>query len=412
MVPIKMLKSAFNLKWNQILANPFFIYAFAFLGALFLYELKWINYPKLSPDVYIFIISTVIISIIIGLYVKIPNHISVVFGINQNYLFKTTLVFFIISSIGFIITFIDSGTLFGKILFSDIPINYKNYNGIKFFTRIVKVIHAAVFIFSFHFYLTFRDKRYLWIIFLGFIPVLLLFNRLYAAYIIIPSFFIFLFHINFKFKKVLFLLSVSFIILSFIFGIIGNYREQAKIKKEDTHLFYKLDVKNYPQWLPKDFIWVYFYISSPIGKFEYTVEDQSINRKENDYIGLVTNALLPGSLGARLGTLFKVESRESVYKYPGYYVGTVYRDAYYYAHWNGVIITFLVLCFFMFFALFILKRKNMFWIGIPLISQLNTMMFFSPFGNVLLMTTPMFTLYVVVLFTNILQKFTKARLRF
>lgn len=393
--------------WKRILLNPFYIYSISFLIALNLYAFEWIDYPTISTSLLSFIIFSIVLSIILAniplfrFFFKSKNTL-----LNNDFLIKLFRLLLVPVIIGFAISYIAKGSLFWKIFISEDVINYSyDILSIRYLTHSVQVLDVVIFLFSLHFYLDSRDKRYVFLLLVTMIPMILQYNRFYATQFIVPSIFIFIYHYKGNFLRLFLILFLSISILGLLFGIAGNYREKAK-GRDYVHLYEELEIKNYPIWLPRDFVWFYFYASSPIAKLQYSINDEQL-RVDKDFSGLFVHALLPESLGFRINKFFKSEYRRSSYVYPEYYVGTIFYDSYCYAQWFGMFITLFIIMGGISFIMYFLKSSDNFWYYIPILSILNSMTIFMPFGNVLALSTTNAILYFSILLTYVIVKLSK-----
>ncbi len=380
---------------NSVLTNPFFLYVVSFISALILYRFYWIDYPALSLELGIFIGMSLLIAFLLGSK-TVLYRVLISPDLSQKRLLNYSMIWMAVVLVGFLITFIHSGTLLEKMVFGESAVNYKtDYGTIRYFTRFIKVLNAVGAIFFLHFYFSFKKKRFLIFLFLCIVPIVFLFNRFYAFNVILPLFLVSFFHLKLRGYKFWSSIIAFSLLLAFVFGIAGNIREKAK-KADVSVLYDQLASDKYPEWLHKDFIWVYFYVSSPVAKLEYTISDEKLKNLPNDYPGLVTHALVPSSLGVRLNSFVKSENRFSENGYPSYYVGTSYHDAFCYAGWWGMIIMLGVLFIPIYLCLKFCVNKENYWFSIPTFAVLNMMFLLIPFGNVLVMTTTNAILYVSI----------------
>lgn len=90
----------------QQIINPFYVYGISFLFTLFVYELGWSEfYPELSIDLVIFIISTIIISFLLGKILDFKVSKKEIMVIKFSKIVKCTLFIYL----GFFIEFIVNG---------------------------------------------------------------------------------------------------------------------------------------------------------------------------------------------------------------------------------------------------------------------------------------------------------------
>ena len=142
---------------NRMLINPFFMYSLSFSISLILYELRWSSlYPELSENLFLFLLSTIIISLVFSVllnsFVKIKCYNTLITKRNNTYI----LIFI---TIGFLSEFIYSR---GVPLFSVLlgyEMNYKEF-GIPSF-HVFLLPYTSIFsIVSFYRFLENNKKKY------------------------------------------------------------------------------------------------------------------------------------------------------------------------------------------------------------------------------------------------------------
>ena len=389
---------------GKLFNNPFYVYAFVWLIALLFYFLRWSDtFPDLSIDLIGFILITIIAAVLLGNKLKTPH-----FEIknDETLVWKISLILISLTTLLFIITFLVKGIPIVEVLFSNRLFDYSEYRGIQFITIsafAINTISLSLFLTA---YLLSRKKRYLLLLFLAVLPLILFFNRLYAMTSFLP--FIFTWGMLSKDRIIKYIVRATFLITfaSFLFGIVGNYREEAKKRQNNVSFYDDYLGEKYPAFLPKDFFWGYFYLTSPIGKLQYVTDDDQYKDKENDLRELFLLEVLPNAIGYRINDLIKGEVRKSDFGYPTYFAGTAYRNVFLYGKWFGVGVYTIIFFGFIFLLFNYFLRLNSLLRPV-LIGTLCTIMALSVFSNTLILTVFYLIFAFGILLSFILNKFSK-----
>lgn len=89
---------------------------------------------------------------------------------------------------------------------------------------------------------------------------------------------------------------VAAVIMMFLFGVLGNIRHGAGWNNCDYIEKLGQFNNNYPFWLPKEFMWAYIYIVSPIANINYNFQIGSAVTNAGGYIA----SLIPDFIGRRI----------------------------------------------------------------------------------------------------------------
>lgn len=385
----------------QNLFNPFVVLGLSFLLAFVLFFLNWSDtYPKLDISLLVFLSTIIVISLLVGfLYTPIKIHFPD--KVDWNRLLKVLYLFSILSFISFGITFWLKGMPFYIILFTDQVFDHLNYAGVNILT-ISGVTLNAVCVMFYSIILIQTEKKILLIglLLLSLVPLILLFNRSVFFVTLLPVFFFLLRALS---KKWIFSLVIFLFIGLYVFGLMGDKRENSKGGEEEDVFYKEFMGDNYPGFLPKQFFWTYFYVSSPIAKLQYTVNDSLIVNQQSAFAKGLVFEILPSSIGLRIADYLNWERRTSDYGYPGYFVGTCFGRIFFYWKWPGLTLYGVIFLGFIAFSIKLLRKRND-WIRTPVICILNSMMILSVFTNMLTFTAFYIMAFWVVSMVFILKK--------
>ncbi|MFC0875923.1 hypothetical protein ACE01N_04985 [Saccharicrinis sp. FJH2] len=389
---------------DKLFHNPFFVYVFVWIISLGMYFLHWSDtYPELSFNLVLFILITVLIATLVGYKLSPPK---LQFELNENNLLKLVLILLTISTLCFTLTFLIKGVPLYNIMFSQKTFDYAEYKGIQYLTISGIAINAVALSLILTIYHNVREKKYIFLMLISILPLILLFNRLFAFVTFLPFFFTWGILSKEKLLKFTFRAAVLVVVVSLMFGIVGNYREEAKKRQQNVTFYNDYLGEKYPTFFKKEFFWVYFYMTSPIGKLQYVIEDDEYKSMNNDFGGLFLFEILPNALGVRLNSIAKCEERKSNYGYPRYFAGSAYSYVYLYGKWLGLGIY--VLYFFSFiFLMYRYANRSNSLVKPVLIGTICTFATLSIFTNTIMLTVLYLILGVGFVLSFILNRLPK-----
>ncbi len=385
---------------KHILFNPFYIYSLTVVIALFFYALKWSNLPQLSFTTQILFIGTAVLSFLIGTNVKRLN-------IKQEkkepaLLWRLSLLLSIILSVGFIAIYIHGGIPFFNILFSSENYNYQDFKGIRYISTVVMYGYSSLLCIWVNAWWRYRNKYYLVLIAVGFIHVILMASRGYTMLILFPSILITVYFIRFKIKYI-FPTGLAAILLLYLFGMFGDHRESAKDRDGSWNFYQEYKGENFPKNLPEEYLWSYFYFTSPIGKFQYTTEDDSVKMLPANYCAFTIHQLIPYSFGNRINKITQFDERKSSYGYPRWFVGTAFMGPFMYGKWVGVMIYVVIMFVYVFFIYQLGINKLGPW-SFPVLANLSMFMLLSIFDNMMVFAPINFQIWGLISFGFLINR--------
>lgn len=357
--------------------NFFYNYAIINSLILFLYDLNYTTlYPKLGKEIKYFYYITIILSIFLGFILKKRFKY---FDLKNEPKNKKKLIFII--SIFFIIDFIYGGFPFIKILKGDSSAYL--FKGIPILHVLFITYIPVLSIYMYHAYLTYSKKSYLKIVFLLFLPGIILFSRGTLFSLILYCFLIYFSKFNLNLLKKIQMLTILFVFV-YLFGALGNIRHHYKYN--DTSYIMRIGEATdqfKDSIVPKEFYWTYFYLTCSLANLQKTVNSTT----EDDYSieKFIKLSLIPS---------LKSDIKEKEYELikQGINVGTEYRKSYRYAGIKGL--------YFHFFYFTVLKlvilsivRKTKYYISCLVI--LNFMTIMGCFSNMYIFVGNIFQLYYI-----------------
>lgn len=389
---------------KDIILNPFYLYALSFSGAMVLFFLGWIDYPNLTPPLFLFIGSSIVVSFILGYVISIKKKAEDLYMFDSFRIWNVSVITVIMISIGILITLLYAGKIpLFEILFSNENYDFqRDFYPIKYLTVLLTSLNSAMITLLVYLSCRFKQKKYFMLSMINWIIVLLFGSRGLFMVTFLPILFIGLHSLKFTRIRVLSLMAF-FIAGVYLFGIYGDIREGAKSRNEYS-LYEQMSSDNYPDWVPEKFIWFYMYYSSPIAKFQYVVDDPTVNAYKNDYKMLFFREMIPYSIGKILYPQSNISERSSDYGYPDHFVGTAYDDAYLFAKWKGVYVYSGFLFAFLFLTV-LFVRKYFRFLFVPICAVISVIGFYSVFDNMLYFSPVMFMLYWLILIAFLLKRF-------
>lgn len=318
--------------------NYFLWYPIIWLSVFVLYSMRFssLNQP-LDNGLIAFILVTSIISLLLGYLYRRKFHFNI-----ENYKMKRkSYIPIVIIIIATIVEFI----YIKQVPFIEVAIlkkaQYQDYNPIPIYHVILIAMASYYSIKYFCCYLVDKTSRIKSAIYIGVILIIfVLYN--YRSFIIIFVFMAINILIEYlrskhKIKKIYIPITIMIIIVGlYLFGIMGNIRQQQKWNDckyiEEIGLY-----DNYPKYLPKEYMWAYSYITSPLANLNYNIKMHESNMNIIATIG----ELLPETISKRLTN--KSSTKTLLIK--SYFnVSTGWASVYNNGAYIGMIILFMYLC--------------------------------------------------------------------
>jgi len=381
----------------QFFKNPFYIYAFSFLFIILIYMLRWSDlYPNLSLWLFIFILISSIISFVLGAIIDKYRPIRYkLIDKKIKSLTKTIILIYLLYTLEFIN---NKGIPLVLILNTD-SYDYTNF-GIKTLHPILTTFTSFYTVYVFHIILSKKTQKktlIIYLILLLIIPILI-YNRGMFLINLMSFLFVFLMSIKKIKTKIKFYLIISFITILYLFGVLGNYRMVGNSSNEYFLKVSKAKESFINSLIPKEFMWAYIYVSSPLGNLQNTIEkNPAINYRFKDFIFTET---LPDFLSKRISILVNAKRVDKINRLTTFLtVGTVYSRSYILLGWFGVLLMFIIIMLITFFYIIILPKKSEYYVtGIGI---LCTFMFFNTFTNMIYFSGISFQLVYPLLFSFI-----------
>lgn len=275
--------------------NCFFWYAAIWIFILILYSFNITSFNQpLDKTLLIFILITTIISIIFGIIFRNK------FKGDFSYGYKISNLKIKLIIIGFFINFAYSKSIpFLSIVFLKNRI-YGEFEGIPLF--FVFLVAYSEYSALKYFYSALCNKYNRKKNIRNYLLILLMFLLCYFRSMIVINVFMAMLLLmgylknknTIKIKHLRYML-VGIIILCYFYGGIGNMRQG--FTWNDNHYIQNLGLyTSYPKYLPKQFMWTYSYLTSPLANLNYNV----INTTPNYNINSIISATLPSTISKRL----------------------------------------------------------------------------------------------------------------
>lgn len=377
-----------------MIVNPCFVYIFSFSIAIALYILGWAGiYPRLGLDIFVFFISTFLIATVLSVFFGGRGVLSI-----RRRLKLKGLGLECIYVLGFIFEFsyLKSIPFFEILVGNDF--DYSKF-GIPVLHVLIMTYASAVGVLRFYNYILEGGKLRFFASIMPFFMFFLIYNR-GAIVIQLVSYFFVYFCLHKMKLRFVFLLTPALIVFMYFFGVLGNMRSGEEVMEETlqpTKNFYELGI-------PKEFLWAYAYITSPVSNFEYVLEElncESPIENCSDFTGLVVSEFMPDVLGKRIANILNVNFQISTpLVVENLNVTTTFSRAYYYFGWIGIF-----LMFFWIFGLFLIfekifKNSSLY---VPVRAIICSMMAFSFFANMISFAGIVLQLFWMMVFKRALK---------
>ncbi len=360
----------------KVITNPYIVYSLAFLLVMTLYPLHWSElYPDLSIRLIIFLVCTILVSLIAGLLLHKTNY----FSYNKvNYSNRRLWLFTILIILSYIAEFAYMRTVPVFTISTGGDYDYTTF-GIPTFHVIVVTFNSFWAVFVFHNIVSKKNKALILQYFLCLLPSILIFNRGMFLIIIISSLFVLLMAAG-KVIKLIFKILFFLLVILFLFGIAGNVRISGNVSADDVILGLGHSTKKFDNSpVPNQFFWGYLYTTSSLGNLQETINDHHIGDFTFEKVALFINSeIFPDFISKRNKFLFKhIEPIDQISA--SFTVGTVYARSYAYFGWFGMAMMYVYIFVFNFLIIIFLNKRSQFFIsGIAI---LNCIMFFNIFDN-------------------------------
>lgn len=276
--------------------NCFFWYSAIWTFILILYSFDISDYNiKLNNQLLMFFIVTITISLILGIIFRK----NFKFTYNSNVPKRLNKKVWIIV-IGYIIEFLYAGYIpLISIAFTNTAI-YEEFPGIPIFHVILNGITSFYAIKIFYYAICNKERRKeLLKLYIILISMFLL--MYYRSMIIINLFMALLLCIKYlqdnkKIKLKHYVMTLIFVLLlCYAYGGIGNIRDGYKWN-DNTYIEELGLYTKFPKFIPKQYMWAYSYLTTPLSNLNYNVNNNEVN---NNGIVLVSN-IIPDFITKRL----------------------------------------------------------------------------------------------------------------
>lgn len=356
----------------QFLKNPFYIYFIAFTVILGIYLLGWSNlYPNLSGGLLVFVILSSLISVFLGGVIDKYNPIVYQQIKPIRNLGKTTIIVYAL----LVLEFIYNKGIPLLLVFSDSTYKYEQF-GIPFLHPLLATFVSFYTVYIFHAFLSVRKTKYILYLILFMAVSILIYNRGMFLINLTSCLFVYFSYIKRIKVKIGIFVFAGVLLLLFGFGVMGNYR---LIKKDSNEYFLnesKASDKFINSTIPKEYMWSYMYISSPLANLQNTINtNPPINFRIKDF---VFTEIIPDFISKRVSSVVNAEQAE-INRISGFLtVGTLFSKPYVLLGWLGIYLIFFISILFTFFYILLLKRTNKYYVtGIAILCSYTLFNMFS-----------------------------------
>jgi hypothetical protein len=215
----------------------------------------------------------------------------------------------------------------------------------------------------------------------------------------------------FNFRNI-FIIIISFIGIAYLFGVVGNIRTNKALSYDellDNQMIVNIAVptdKFINSKIPKEFLWTYLYISSPLANLQTTIE---YTTPQNSFKNFMYGAILPDVISKKIIGMDNLQKFRVV---PNRITGamtvsTCYSSSYLTIGYYGMWIYYFYLLLICFIYSKVLKHCGDYYI--PGMAVLSTLFLFSSFDNMFEFSGMSFVLLWPIILTviKILRKDTK-----
>ncbi|SOD95083.1 O-antigen polysaccharide polymerase Wzy [Spirosoma fluviale] len=345
---------------------------------LFVYTWSWSTlYPKIEINVFLFIVSTIVVSLILGIIFQKKYLYKDVKVNNYNFAFTALIV------LGYIVEFIYNKGIPLFLIFQGDAYSHYDF-GIPTFHVFLQTIAPFYTIYLYHQYISSKNKNLIFYLVILFFLSVLVVNRGSTLMTLMSCLVIYCQKKQFISYKAFSALIIALLFVFYMFGFIGFARS---FKDHEDYLFEIAEAKDSfrESLIPGEFFWFYLYASSPIANFQNAVNEASQIRY--NLLVFTGSELIPDFVTKRIIDPAidpdKVEGdKYLIAKFLT--VGSIYYDPFRRMGWFGVIIIFVWLMVIMAFVPILIKADKPYFS--TTIAILCTMALFSTFDNMIRFT--------------------------
>ena len=333
--------------------NFYYWYAIITSGTLILYMLPLSDLNKpLDPTLFGLIISSILISIILGYKNK---KMFIIKEKQSDYKWNYKPIIIITS-----LTIIDF-LMLGNIPFFGVLFD-KNFIYTKNATPMLHVLvimlyfyYFNIFTYRFFFSNKYKKKNLMMIIYIVFLSVLYNTRSFFvmAAFVII-NLWLYKKKNSIKRKNKILIILGTIVVVSLIallFGMYGNKR--SGYNYTDSKFIERIaKIKNWPSFIPKEYIWAYAYITSPLANLNYNI---MINNTEMSFPGFI-DQIVSKSISKRLIDEDKIV--KSILIDPHFTVSTGYIGSYNNMGIPGMVVYWIIIFIFPILLYKYIKKKE------------------------------------------------------
>jgi hypothetical protein len=350
---------------SRAITSPFYIYIYTNIFVILLYTFKWSDLlPELSLELIFFFFSTSCVMLFIGFLLTHSALLPRYKPICTTH--KTSMVFYFLVVLISIELIYNGGIPLLMILGGE-KYNYVTF-GIKTLHVLILPFVSFYTVYLSHLFISTKNKKILLQVILLLCYPLLIMNR--GAWMITTTAIIFVFLMSIRIIKLknIFVLSILIIILSSVFGCLGDIR----MRSEDIFVSIAYPSEEFQESnIPNIYLWPYIYITSPLGNLQST-----INQRVSDSVyGFIFRSVIPDFISKH----FDIARNPITQISPSFNVGGIYSEAYANIGWLGMTMMFIYQIVFVIVYLILLPRNTPYTMsGVAIIS---TAMVFNIFSN-------------------------------
>lgn len=377
---------------TKILVNPFFVYTLSFTIVLLVYSLGWSElYPHLSLPLLLFLICTFVISSVAGVFVQFLNRIEYK-AVPWSNRAKTVLY---LLWIGYFLEFLYNGGIPLLIVLSGESHNYVQF-GIPTFHVLQVTLNGFVSVYIFHQLISNFSKARLFYFALSITPAILIVNRAMFLMIMTSCLFVYILSLRKLSVKNIGYLTITVLLFLYLFGIMGNLRQTGGQTTSSEYILMTSKASNEfkKSVIPKEYIWAYLYISSPLANLQSTIERAP--ETSQLWSSFFNYALLPDFISKRTGSFLDIPNYDVPRIVPWLTVSTFYAKSYVFLGWLGIIFMFLFFMTTTFLYVFLLRKRSKYYVtGLAILS---TLVLYNTFDNMYAFTGLNFQLIYPLIF--------------
>ncbi len=374
--------------FNTGFVNPFFLNGATWVLVYLVYQLQWSNLcPKLSDGLQIFLLSTVLISFVIGFIIWKRNSIRfhLLDKVSMKPLLAWSLILYLLLGVEILA---QGGFPLLSYMSGSMTVNYKEF-GLPVVHVIVVNGFSCLILFIYYSYISLRGHsrrdricrfRLISLLCVDMLAFVVMFNR-GALLACLAGIFIMMLAVSRHVWWLMVKLVAIGLLVLFAFGYMGNIRF-GKNKMDMILKVGGITEQFRKSSIPNEFAWGYIYIATPLANTQNTINrSRGVSGDSEDLQNLVANEFMPEIFSKRFGEERGKKMHKATLIEKNLTASSIYGRGYSYFGWGSFWMIFGFLVLFVVVNMKIIPQQSKYYL--PMIVTLDIIVVMNLFENML-----------------------------